>query len=158
MSVEHQRISRSVLRCRRKGGGMFPRPPTAVIERSNWVVAPRRRAWACGAGAASLVLNLHLGLPHSIGDSLGPLLSGLANHDLLLDPRFLGDHRLLADLSGLDRLVAEHVFGRTHRAVHWATLDLHALLVQRHLLLHGCLHHVAADANPTMRSLPLADP
>src|SRR5215208_6460389 len=59
-----------------------------------------------GAGAAdrvaSFVLNLDLSLTHGVRHGLGALLGFLPDDNLFRDPGFLGDHRLLAPLLGLN--------------------------------------------------------
>ena len=100
--------------------------------------------------------DLTLGLP--IDDVVdGTMIAGHVGDDAVLLAR-RGDEffAIGATCTHYNGPLAEGIVASGYGAVHRATLDLHALLVQRHLLLHGCLDHVAADADVPARGLPLA--
>src|SRR5689334_18665678 len=126
-------------------------------SRSRWWLRFRLRGRRCGP----IVADFDLGAPDGIADRLRPLLGLLADYDLLFDPSFLCDNRLLGRCRYLDRALTERLCGRgcdIRRPVNRTAFNMNALLPQLHLLLYRLLDDVAAHPHTASSDFTFPDP
>ena len=106
----------------------------------------------------TVVLNVNFRPANVVPHGLCPLVGFLADDNLFLDARFLTHDRLFLPGLYVDGAVAEGVPGcGTYRTVNGSAFDRHALLPQRHTLLHGLLDRVDAHPHAALFNNPFAD-
>ena len=110
------------------------------------------------AATLALILVLDLSVPHAVPDVLRTILGRLRSVSSSLTLASFETDGFLGALLGLDNPVLEHRFSSSDRAIDRTPLDLNGFAVKANLLIDRRFDDIAADADPTVAHVALADP